>query len=116
MINAVLSLFLSLCLVLGLAGSARAAPGHLGAPAHLTGSAVIPVAETPIEGMNEIFHMEPPRLLFLGGGILSGLLLISPTLEVGELFGVILGVIGSEYLYQTLYKGNERTSHWFWEG
>ncbi len=114
MINAVLSLFLSLSLVFGLAGSARAAPVHLAAPAHMTGSAVIQVAETPMEGMNEIFHMEPPRLLFLGGGILAGLILISPTLEVGELFGVVLGVIGSEYLYQTLYKGPESSSHWFY--
>jgi type IV secretory pathway TrbD component len=114
MIKAVLRLCLTLWLVCGLASSARAAPVHLAAPASLAGSGVIPAAEeTPIEGMNEIFHMEPPRLLFLGGGILAGVLFISPTLEVGELFGVVLGVIGSEYLYQTLYKTPEKSSHWF---
>lgn len=108
-----LSLFLSLCLVSGLAGSAGAAPLHSGASVPFAGGLVIPVAETPVEGMNEIFHMEPPRLLFLGGGILAGLLLISPSLEVGELFGVLLGVIGSEYLYQTFYKTPEQSFHWF---
>ncbi len=115
MIKVVLSFCLSLSLVFGLAGSAQAAPGQLSAPRHLTSGAVIPVAEAPIEGMSEIFHMEPPRLLFLGGGILSGLLVVSPGLEIGELFGVVLGVIGAEYLYQTFYKGNERSSRWFWQ-
>ncbi len=109
MIKAFLSLIFSLSLVFALAGSARAAPMHMAAPAYLTGSAVIPVADSPIAGMNEIFHMEPPRLLFLGAGIVAGALVISPALGLNELFGVVLGIIGSEFLYQTTYK----SSRWF---
>ncbi len=112
MVKTVSSLCLCLPLVFGLAGGARAAPAPLPVSAQLTGSGIVQVAETPIEGMNEIFHMEPPRLLFLGGGILSGLLVISPGLEIGELFGVVLGVIGSEFLYQTTYEP-PHSSHWF---
>ena len=109
MFRAVLSLCLSLFLVLAVAGSARAAPGQLVAPGHLAGGAVIPVADASLGGIDEVFKMEPPHLLFLGGGIVAGLLLISPGLGVGDLFGVVLGVIGSEFLYQTSY----RSSRWF---
>ncbi len=108
MINLFLSVFLSLSLVIGLAGSARAAPMQVAAPAHLSGGAIIPVAESAIGGMDEIFHMEAPRLLFLGAGIVVGALVISPALGINDLLGVVLGVIGSEFLYQTTY----RSSHW----
>lgn len=113
MIDVVSRLCLSLWLVFGLAGSARAAPVHVALPAHLTAGAVIPVAESPLEGVNEILHMEPPRLLFLGAGIIAGAVIISPNLGVSELFGVILGVIGSEYVYQTIYEPAFKPSHWF---
>ena len=102
MAKAFITLSLSLCLAFGLAGSVRAAPGHFGEPLGLVGGAVIPVAEAPLAGMGEIIHMEPPHLLFLGGGILAGLLVVSPGLGIGELFGVVLGVIGSEYLFLPL--------------
>ena len=114
MIKAIMSLCLGLWLVAGVAGDARATSVPLVVPAHLSGSAVIPAAaEAPIPGLNEISHMEPPHLLFLGGGILAGLLFISPSLGIGELFSVALGVIGSEFLYQTVYKAAERSSRWF---
>jgi hypothetical protein len=109
MIRAVLRLFPGLLLVFGLAGGAQAAPGHLGAPGHFADGAVIHVADSPIGDMDEIFHMEAPRLLFLGAGIVVGALVISPGLGLNELLGVVLGVIGSEFVYQTTYK----SSRWF---
>ena len=113
MTNALLSLCLSLCLVLGLTGSVRAAPGHLVAPAHLAGSAVIQVAEGPLAGVDEIVHLEPSHLVFLGVGIIAGAMFIAPNLAVGELFGVALGIVGSEFLYQTVYQPAFGSSRWF---
>ncbi len=104
MIKMVLGLCLSLWLVFGLAGHALAVPAHFGAPVHLADSAVIPAAEGPLAGMDEVFHMEPPRLLFLGAGIVAGAVIVAPSLGVSELFGVVLGIIGSEFLYQTTYR------------
>ncbi len=103
MIKAVLSACLSLWLVLAGGGNALAAPGHLTVPAHRGGGAVITVADSALGGMDEIFHMDPPRLLFLGVGIVAGAALISPSLGISELFGVVLGIIGSEFLYHTTY-------------
>lgn len=104
MMKMVLGLCLSLWLVFGLAGNARAVPAHLGGPVHLTDGAVIPAAEGSLAGMDEVFRMEPPRLLFLGAGIVAGAVIISPGLGVSELFGVVLGIIGSEFLYRTTYQ------------
>lgn len=109
MTKSLFSLFLGLFLVLGPVGGARAAMVHPAAPVHLVTAPVIAVADAALGGMNEVFKMEPPHLLFLGGGILSGLLLISPGLGIGDLFGVALGVIGSEFLYRTTYN----RSRWF---
>ena len=108
MIKAVLSLFLGLALLFGLDGSARAASMQLAAPIHLSGGAVVQVADTPpAEATSEGIRIDPSRLLFFGAGILTGLVYISPGLEVSELFGVVLGVVGAEYLYQTVYKKAE---------
>ena len=43
-----------------------------------------------------------PRLVFLGAGVLAGLVIASPSLELSEVFGIALGVIGSQYLYYSL--------------
>ena len=40
-----------------------------------------------------------PRLVFLGAGVLVGLVIASPGLELGEVLGIALGVVGSQYLY-----------------
>ncbi len=104
MIHAALRLCLGLFLVFGLAGSVQAAPVHLAAPVHQAGGGFIAVDESPIGGLNDIFNMEPPHLLFLGAGIIAGAALIAPGLAVNDLLGVAIGVIGSEYLYQTFYE------------
>ena len=114
--KAVLTVFFGLCLVFGLAGGAQAASINPGAPAHFGNGAIVSVAEaTPasnaVPASNEVLHLDPPRLLFLGAGIATGLLFISPTLEITELFGVALGVIGGEFLYQTVYKRAESSFH-----
>jgi ammonia channel protein AmtB len=106
MIKAVLSLCLGLWLVVGLAGNARAEQ------VHLTGAAVIPVAEGELGGMDEIFRMDAPRLVFLGAGIVVGAVVISPALGVNELLGVVVGVVASEFLYRTTYLASERSSYW----
>lgn len=111
--SALLSLCLSLCLVFGLTGNVRAAPGHLTAPAHLAGGAVIQVAEGPLAGVNEVIHMEPSHLLFLGLGIIAGATFVAPNLAVSELFGVAIGIVGSEFLYQTVYQPAFGSSRWF---
>ena len=113
MIHSFLRVCLSLLLVFGLAGGVRAAPVHPGVPAHLTEGAVIRVADSPLAGMNEVFHMEAPRLLFLGAGIVAGAVVISPSLGLSELFGVAVGIVGSQFLYETIYLPNFRSSHWF---
>lgn len=109
MTKAILSLFLCVSLVFGLAGNARAALMHPATPGHLAGGGVIDVADAPLDGLSEIFRMEPDRLLFLGGGILTGLLLLSPQLGIAELYGVAVGVIGAEFVYHTYYRSNR----WF---
>ena len=43
-----------------------------------------------------------PRLVFLGAGVLAGLVIASPGLELSEVLGIALGVIGSQYLYFSL--------------
>ena len=43
-----------------------------------------------------------PRLAFLGAGVLAGLVIASPGLELSEVLGIALGVIGSQYLYYSV--------------
>jgi hypothetical protein len=43
-----------------------------------------------------------PRLAFLGAGVLVGLVIASPGLELSEVLGIALGVIGSQYLYYSV--------------
>ncbi len=43
-----------------------------------------------------------PRLAFLGAGVLIGLVVASPGLELSEVLGIALGVIGSQYLYYSV--------------
>lgn len=43
-----------------------------------------------------------PRLAFLGAGVLAGLIIASPGLELSEVLGIALGVIGSQYLYYSV--------------
>ncbi len=43
-----------------------------------------------------------PRLAFVGAGVLIGLVIASPGLELSEVLGIALGVIGSQYLYYSL--------------
>ena len=88
-----------------LCNQAWAAPVRVGALPQMADAAIVPAADS-LGGLDEIFHMEPERLLFLGGGIVTGLLFVSPGLGVSELFGVVLGVIGGEYLYHTIYRRN----------
>ena len=103
MTKTILGLCFGLMLFLGLQGKAMAEP------IHLSGGELILAAESPLEGVNEIFHMEPPRLLFLAAGIVGGALFIAPSLGLNEFLSVILGVITSEYLYRTVYR-----PHSFW--
>ena len=113
MVQALLRFCLGLSLVAGLAGSVQGAPLRPLAPVHLPDTAVIQAEDTALGGMNEIFHMDAPRLVFLGAGIVTGAVLIAPGLGVNELLGVVLGVIGSEFLYHTVYEPSFRSSHWF---
>lgn len=109
--TAIFGACLGLCLLFGGAGSVRAAAVHPAVATDLTGGGVTRVAEAPAEASNEVLHIEPPRLLFFGGGLLAGLLWVAPALEVSELFGAVLGVVGSEYLYQKVYKSYESSAH-----
>ena len=43
-----------------------------------------------------------PRLAYLGAGVLAGLVIASPGLELSEVLGIALGVIGSQYLYYSV--------------
>ena len=112
MIKTVLRLCLCLGLILALDGSARAASAQQAAPAQQAGGAVVHVADAPPpEAASDAFRIDPTRLLFFGAGILTGLVYVSPALEVSEVFGVVLGVVGAEYLYQTIYKKAETSLH-----
>ena len=98
----------SLWLVLGVAGAepvlAGAGPSAEGPAAESAEGQVILVAGGPFEGVDAIVNLEPPHLVALGLGIVGGATVISPTLGVGELIGVGLGVIAAEYLYRTFYE------------
>ena len=108
----VLSLCLCLGLMVGLGNSARAASVQLTATPQQPTSAVVRVADAPPpEAASDAFRIDPPRLLFFGAGLLTGLAYISPALEVSEIFGAVLGVVGAEYLYQTIYKKAESSFH-----
>lgn len=104
MFKTLLGVFLSFWLVVGLSVGARAAPMYLGGPVHLPGSAVTPVASVTIEGGDEFLHFDAPRLLFLGAGVVGGVLLLSPAFGIGDLLGAVAGVVGAEVLYHGVYK------------
>lgn len=92
-------------LILGSIGSAGAQTSKSGET-----TLVLAAAESPLEGVNEIIHMESSHLLFLGAGLVGGALYIGPQLGLSELLGVALGVIASEWLYRAVYK--PRFSFW----
>lgn len=110
MIRTILRVCLGLWLAVGLAGSARALPAHSVGPVHPT-RAVVTVQDSPVEGLNEIFRMDPPRLAYLGAGIVAGALFVAPGLGVNEVLGVVLGIIGGEFLYHTTWE--PRHASWF---
>jgi hypothetical protein len=49
----------------------------------------------------EILHMETNHLVALGAGVLLGATVVSPYLEIGELTGVVLGVIAGDLIFRT---------------
>jgi hypothetical protein len=62
--------------------------------------------------MNEILRMEPGHLLALGAGVIGGAALISPYLGIGELIGVAIGVIASEFTYRSGLWPFKKSANW----
>lgn len=69
----------------------------------------IPVAGTagPF-ALEEILHLETTHLAALGAGILVGI----TYLEVGELAGIIIGVIGGDLFYRAVLKKEAQHDSW----
>ncbi len=63
--------------------------------------------------VGEILHMETDHLLALGAGVLIGATVISPYLEISELTGVVIGVIGGDLLYRSGIWPFQEHHGWF---
>jgi hypothetical protein len=63
--------------------------------------------------VGELLHMETDHLLALGVGMVVGATVISPYLEISELAGVAIGVIGGEMLYRSELWPFEQHHGWF---
>jgi hypothetical protein len=60
----------------------------------------IPVAESTPIALGEILHLSTSHLFALGAGIVIGATVLVPQLEVGELTGIIIGVIVGDLFYR----------------
>ena len=107
MFKSLLVVCLAVLFVLGLNNSARAAPFHFAAPAHLTGLAITPAASLSLDTGDDFTHFSTPRLVLLGVGIVAGVLLLPPVLGINELVGGVIGAIGGEVLYHGGYRISE---------
>ena len=80
-------------------------PGNSGQFLPVSGGSVVPI--------DEILHLSTDHLFALGAGILMGATFIAPQLEVSELAGIIIGVIGGDLLYRIFFPSRR---HWFPSG
>jgi hypothetical protein len=87
-----------LFLGLSLCGNGYAQPSRLDQPMAVHGE-FIKVEEAPLS-LHEILHLEPGHLFALGAGIVVGATVIGPYFEVGELTGIVVGLIAGTLAYQ----------------
>lgn len=61
----------------------------------------IPVAGAdPFAALGTILHLDTRHLVALGIGIVAGASIVGPNLEVGELTGILIGVIIGDLMYR----------------
>ena len=96
----VLGLCVAIWLVIGCCAAAYAAPEQ-GTPPLPRPEQLAPSVDDMAITMPDVSKIDP-RLAFLGAGVLLGLVLASPGLELSEVLGIALGVVGSQYLYYSL--------------
>lgn len=77
----------------------------------------VPVAGAdPFAALGTILHLDTNHLVALGIGIVVGATLIAPELNLGELTGIIVGVIVGDLLYRVALTPKKVKSHsWFFD-
>ena len=101
MYKLVLRLCVAICLMIGCCANAYAAPAGPASSAPAAAQTVSLDDGTSPLTFPDISRIDP-RLAVLGGGVLIGLIIASPGLELSEVLGIALGVIGSQYLYYSV--------------
>ena len=110
-----------LFLSLSLAGKVYAQPSNLDQPTAASGEFIeaveeepfsssgefIKVAEAPLS-LGEVLHLSPEHLLALGAGIVVGATVIGPYFGVGEVTGIVIGVITGAFAYKLWSSGHRR--------
>lgn len=77
---------------------------------------IIPVAGAdPFAAVGTLLHLETTHLVSLGLGIVIGSSVLAPELNLGEITGIIVGVIVGDLLYRTVLAP-EKGHSWFPEG
>lgn len=56
----------------------------------------------PFAALGTILHLDTKHLVALGVGIIVGATVIGPNLELGELTGILIGVIIGDLMYREL--------------
>jgi|GEM_PF-4214136 len=59
-------------------------------------------AEGPLP-LHEILNLGTAHLFSLGIGIVAGVTIIAPQLEIGELSGIVIGVIAGDLVYRLMF-------------
>ncbi|CAK0771239.1 hypothetical protein CCP3SC1AL1_540017 [Gammaproteobacteria bacterium] len=75
---------------------------------------VLVSAEGPLP-LHEILNLGTDHLFSLGIGIVAGATIIAPQLEIGELSGIVIGVIAGDLLYRLMFPKKRLwfSSNWF---
>jgi len=71
-------------------------------------------ASDPFAAIGQILSLETKHLIALGLGIAVGAAIIAPELKVGEITGIVIGVIVGDLLYRsTLAPPAKKHDSWF---
>ncbi len=97
----ILGVWVAMWLTIGCGAGAYAASAQVTPPLPRAEQTVPQGDDTAALAWPDVSKVDP-RLAFLGGGVLLGLVLASPGLELSEVLGIALGVIGSQYLYYSV--------------